>query len=169
MPPLSTVPEPRASRTTSAFGSTGLPLWGSTGFGVAVRRATERGSQLSGAMCSVQLLIFPISEGSSSVANSRQSPVWSTPASALRSPSALNVPVNGPLAGSAVAAGSWTSSVPVNDWPGPPWPVLMSGTTTPRGEWRARDRSLMSWWLRLPMVTDTSPTVPGSLTCAMPA
>ena len=115
MPPGSAEPEAEASSTTLAPGSTGL--------GVAVSLATERGAQLAGAIRSVQLLTRPISLSLGSVTTSCQSPCCERPAIALRSPSALNVPVYGPVAGSElVAAGAPTSSVPVKDWPGGPVP-----------------------------------------------
>ena len=162
MPPGSAEPEPEASSTTSAPGSTGL--------GVAVSFATERGAQLAAAIRSVQLLTRPISVSLGSVTNSRQSPCWSRPAIALRSPSALNVPVYGPRGrrGSS-RPGPRTSSVPVKDWPAVPCPASTSGTVVPSGALSASDRWLMSGWVRLPMLTRTSSTIPGSLTCAMPA
>src|SRR3954469_2423488 len=107
MPPGAAEPEAEASSTTSAPGSTGL--------GVAVSFATERGAQLAAAIRRVQLLTRPISVSLGSLTKSRQSPCWLSPAIALRSPSALNLPVYGPVGGRLVAAGSPTSSVPVND------------------------------------------------------
>ena len=161
MPPGSTEPEAEASSTTLAPGSTGL--------GVAVSLATERGAQLAAAIRSVQLLTRPISVSLGSLTKSRQPPCWSRPAIALRSPSALNVPAYGPVAGRIVAAGSPTSSVPVKDCPGVPCPASTSGTVVPSGALSARDRWLMFGWVRLPMMTFTCSTIPGSLTCAMPA
>ena len=156
-------PEPEASSPTPAPGSTGL--------GVAVSFATERGAQLAGAIRSVQLLTRPISVSLGSEATSCQSPCCWRPAIALRSPSALNVPVYGAAAGESrlVAPGSGTSSVPVKGWPAAPRPASTSGTIVPSGALSASDRCLMSGWVRLPMTTRTLSTIPGSLTWAMPA
>src|SRR6185437_2938489 len=102
MPPGSVEPEAEASRTTLAPGSTGL--------GVAVSFATERGAQLAAAIRSVQLLTRPISLSLGSETTSCQSPCCDSPAIALRSPSALKVPVYGPDAG-RLGAPEGTSSV----------------------------------------------------------
>jgi hypothetical protein len=162
MPPASAVPEPEASRTTPAPGSTGL--------GVAVSFATERGAQLAGAIRSVQLLTRPISDSLGSVTNSRQLPSCESPANTLRSPSALNVPVYGAAPSSRLCGQSCTSSVPVKGWPAAPRPALTSGTVvTPSGALSASERCLMSGCVRLPMFTRTSSTIPGSVTLAVPA
>ena len=156
-------PEAEASSTTSAPGSTGL--------GVAVSFATERGAQLAGGDPQ-RPAVDPADLGVVGLGGttSRQSPCWSRPAIALRSPSALNVPVYGPRGRSRlVAAGSATSSVPVKDWPAVPRPASTSGTVVPSGALSASDRWLMFGWVRLPMSTCTCSTIPGSLTCAMPA
>ena len=130
--------------------------------------ATERGAQLAAAIRSVQLLTRPISLSLGSETTSCQSPCCESPAIALRSPSALKVPVYGPEAG-RLGAPEVTSSVLVKDWPGVPCPASTSGTVVPFGALSASERWLMSGWVRLPMLTRTSSTMPGSVTCARPA
>ena len=50
----------------------------------------------------------------------------------------------------------------------PTWPASTSGTVVPSGALRASDRWLMFGWVRLPMLTRTSSTIPGVLTGATP-
>ena len=140
--------EAEASSTTLAPGSTGL--------GVAVSLATERGAQLAAAIRSVQLLTRPISR---LVGLADEEP-----------PAALLVASRH---GTQIAVGLerprvWargredrrgrapTSSVPVKDWPAVPCPASTSGTVVPFGALSARDRWLMFGWMRLPMLTFTS-------------
>ena len=94
--------------------------------------ATERGAQLAAAIRSVQLLTRPISLSLGSETTSCQSPCCESPAIALRSPSALKVPVYGPEAG-RLGAPEVTSSVSVKDWPAVPCPASTSGTVVPFG------------------------------------
>src|SRR3954447_18916021 len=151
--------EAEASRETLAPGA--------TGFGVAVSFATERGAQLAAAMCRAQLLTRPISLSLGSVTTSCQSPACESPAMAPRTPSALNAPANGAAPGFGSGLPADASSLLVKDWPAGPCPALTSGTVGPEfGALSASERWLMSGWVRLPMVTRTSSTMPGSLTCA---
>src|SRR3954451_10168104 len=139
MPPGSAEPEAEASRKTLAPGSTGL--------GVAVSFATERGAQLAAAMCRVQLLTRPISLSLGSVTTSCQSPGCESPAMALRSPSALNVPVNGAAPGLGSALPTGVSSLLVKDWPPGPCAAVTSGTMARKFvTLSASDRYLMSGW-----------------------